>query len=44
MIRSPTDLADRVILLTGASQGIGAVTAPLLVERGARLIAALDLS
>ena len=38
MFATPS-LEDRVILLTGASQGIGAVTAPLLVERGARLIA-----
>lgn len=39
MSASPADLNDRVILLTGASQGIGAVTAPMLVRRGARLLA-----
>ena len=33
------DLAGRTILLTGASRGIGAATARLLGERGARLIA-----
>lgn len=39
MSTSAGSLDDRVILLTGASQGIGAVTAPLLVGRGARLLA-----
>ena len=33
------DLTGRTILLTGASRGIGAATAGLLGERGARLIA-----
>lgn len=33
------DLTDRVVLLTGASGGIGSVTASLLLERGAHVIA-----
>ena len=33
------DLDDRVLLLTGASGGIGSVTAKLLLERGALLVA-----
>ena len=33
------DLEDRVVLLTGASGGIGSVTAKLLLESGARLVA-----
>jgi NAD(P)-dependent dehydrogenase (short-subunit alcohol dehydrogenase family) len=32
------ELRDRVVLLTGASGGIGSVTASLLLERGARLV------
>jgi NAD(P)-dependent dehydrogenase (short-subunit alcohol dehydrogenase family) len=32
-------LSDRVVLLTGASGGIGSVTATLLLERGAHVIA-----
>ena len=38
MTRS-TDLNNKVILLTGASQGIGAATAGVLAQHGARLIA-----
>lgn len=34
-----TELSDRVVLLTGASGGIGSVTATLLLERGAHVIA-----
>jgi NAD(P)-dependent dehydrogenase (short-subunit alcohol dehydrogenase family) len=33
------DLDDRVVLLTGASGGIGSITASLLLERGAHVIA-----
>ena len=33
------DLTDRVVLLTGASQGIGAATATILGDKGADLIA-----
>lgn len=33
------ELSDRVVLLTGASGGIGSVTATLLLERGAHVIA-----
>ena len=33
-----TDLGNKTILLTGASQGIGAVTAGILAERGATVI------
>lgn len=33
------DLRDRVVLLTGASGGIGSVTASLLLERGAQVVA-----
>ena len=33
------DLDDKIVLLTGASGGIGSVTAKLLLEGGARLVA-----
>ena len=36
---SAADLRDRVVLLTGASGGIGSVTAALLLARGAHVIA-----
>ncbi len=39
MPRDELDLSGRTILLTGASGGIGSVTARLLLERGAHLIA-----
>lgn len=35
-----SDLVDKVILVTGASSGIGAATAALLAERGARVFTA----
>ena len=33
------DLDDKIVLLTGASGGIGSVTAKLLLQGGARLVA-----
>ncbi len=35
---SVTDIKDKVVVITGASSGMGAATARLLAERGARLV------
>ncbi len=41
-MRDPFTLQDRVVLLTGATGGIGAVTARLMARAGARLVLSSD--